>query len=79
MSKVSGSIHQRSDGHYEMPLPFKQETVALPDNKEVGLNRLSRLKRRLKTESKYRKDYLAFMSNLIECGHAERVSTKKLK
>lgn len=77
MSKVSKSIHQRSDGNYEMPRPFKQETVALPDNKEVAFNRLSRLKRRLKTESKYRKDYLDFMSNLIECGHAERVPTEE--
>ena len=77
MSKVSKSIHQRCDGHYEMPLPFKQESVALPDNKEVALNRLSRLKKKLKTDSKYRKDYLAFMSNLIECGHAERVPAEE--
>jgi len=48
-----------------MPLPFKQESVALPDNKEVALNHLSRLKKRLKTDSKYWKDYLAFMSYLI--------------
>ena len=77
MSKVSKSIHQRCDGHYEMPLPFKQESVALPNNKEVALNRLSRLKKKLKTDRKYRKDYLAFMSNLIECGHAERVPAEE--
>ena len=76
LSKVSKSIHQRCDGHYEMPLPFKQESVALPGNKQVALNRLSRL-RKLRTDSKYRKDYLAFMSNLIECGHAERVPAEK--
>lgn len=39
---------------------------------QVALNLLSKLKRRLKTNSKYRKDYLAFMSDLIEHGHAER-------
>ena len=61
-----------------MPLPLKEESVALPDNKEVALNRLSKLKRMLKTDSKYRKDYLAFMSNLIECGHAERVPTEEV-
>ena len=79
MSKVSKGIHQRYDGHYEMPLPFKQESVALPDNKEVALNRLSKLKGRLKTDSKYRKDYLAFMSNLIECGHAESVPAEEVE
>ena len=57
----------------EMPLPFKQESVTLPDNKEVALNHLSKLKRRLKTDSKYQKDYLGFMTNLIERGHAEKV------
>ena len=61
MSNVSMSIHQRCNGHYEMPLLFKRESVALPDNNEVHVahNRLSRLKRRLKTDSKYWKDYLA--------------------
>ena len=79
MSKVSKSIHQRCDGHYEMPLPFKQESVTLPNNEEVALNHLSRLKRRLKTDNKYQKDYLAFMSNLFECGHAERVPTEEVE
>ena len=76
MSKVSKSIHPRCDGHYEMPLPFKQESVALPDIKEVVLHRLSgKLKRRLKTDSKYL-GLPEFMSNLIQCGHSERVPTE---
>lgn len=73
MSKVSKGIHQRRDGHYEMPLPFKQEPITLPDNKGVALNRLIKLKRRLKTDSKYRNDYLSFMNDLIARGHAEKV------
>ena len=73
MSKVSEGIHQRPDGHYEMPLPLKQDLLTLPDNKEVALKRLSKLKKRLKTDSKYRQDYLAFMSDVISQGHAEKV------
>ena len=33
LSKVNEGIHQRCDGHYEMPLPFKQESIMLPNNK----------------------------------------------
>ena len=36
MAKVSEGINQRNDGHYEMPLPLKQEAVTLPDKKEVA-------------------------------------------
>ena len=68
MSKVSKGIHQRFDGHHEMPLPFKQESITLPENKEIALSRLSKLKRRLKTDSNYRKDYLSFMSDLFSRG-----------
>ena len=53
MSKDSEGIHQRPDGHYEMPLPLKQDLFTLPDNKEVALKRLSKLKKRLTTDSKY--------------------------
>ncbi|XP_068674508.1 uncharacterized protein [Montipora foliosa] len=77
MSKVSKGIHQRFDGHYEMPLPLKQESITLPDNKEIALIRLSKFKRRLKTDSKYRKDYLSFMSDLISRGYAEKVPAEE--
>lgn len=37
----------------------------LHNNKEVVLKRLKKLKGRLKSESKYKADYLAFMSDII--------------
>ena len=33
LSKVNEGIHQKCDGHYEMPLPFKQESIMLPNKK----------------------------------------------
>ena len=77
MAKVSEGINQRNDGHYEMPLPLKQEAVTLPDKKEVAPRRLRKLKGRLKTDSKYRKDYLAFMSDVIDRGYAEKVPAEE--
>ena len=77
MTKVSRGIHQRDDGHYEMPLPLKEDLVTLPNNKEVALNRLGKLKRRLIQDSRYRKDYLAFMKDIIERGYAEKVPAEE--
>ena len=78
LSKVNEGIHQRCDGHYEMPLPFKQESIMLPNKKEVALKRLNKLKGRLKSDSKYKADCLAFMSDIISRGHAEKVPVEKV-
>jgi len=66
----------RDDGHYEMPLPLKGELVTLPNNNELALNRLSKLKRRLMKDSRYRKDYVTYMKD-IGRGYAEKVPTEE--
>ena len=78
LSKVNEGIHQRCDGHYEMPLPFKQESIMLPNKKEVALKRLNKLKGRLKSHSNYEADYLAFMSDIISRCHAEKVPVEEV-
>ena len=78
LSKVNEGIHQRCDGHYEMPLPFKQESIMLPNKKEVALKRPNKLKGRLKSDSKYKADYLAFMNDIISRGHAEKVTVEEV-
>ena len=44
-------IHQTDDGHYEMPLPLKNNDAELPINKELALSRLMKLKQRLKSDA----------------------------
>ena len=78
LSKVNEGIHERCDGHYEMRLPFKQESIMLPNKKEVALKRLNKLKGTLKSDSKYKADYLAFMSDIISGGHAEKVPVEEV-
>ena len=41
---VQEGIHQRDDCHYEMPLPLKNNNVELPNNKELALSCLMKLK-----------------------------------
>ena len=73
MKKMRDGAHRREDSHHELPLPFKQDQVKLSNNKEVALSRLGKLKGRLKHDSHYQKDYLAFMVEIINRGYAEKV------
>ena len=73
LSKMEKSIKLKSDGHYEMPLPFKKERPNLPDNKICAIHRLRCLERRLRRNDQYYKDYKTFMDETIRRGDAERV------
>ena len=59
-------IHQRKDGHYEMPLPLRSLDVKLPNNRSQALRRLSQLKARFQKDPKYHRDYVKFMEEMIE-------------
>ena len=73
IQKVKEGIHRTEDGHYELPLPLKDEKMQLPNNRELALSRLKKLKGRLRREDMYRRDYQVFMIEIIEKGYAERV------
>ena len=77
MDKMKESIH-KNDGHYEMPLPFKQERPFLQNNKSVALQRLRHLRKKLEADGKYREHYFAFMKDIIAKGHAEKVPDSEL-
>ncbi|MCG8044768.1 MAG: hypothetical protein N0E48_03640, partial [Candidatus Thiodiazotropha endolucinida] len=62
------------DGHYELPLPFKNGSPSLPNNRSVALKRLKALTKRFSSDTKFRHDYYGFMQDLINNGHAERVT-----
>ena len=70
---VREGIHQSADGHFEMPLPLRNENLELPNSKGLALNRLMKLKRRLSSDDQFRKDYCSFMQDIISSGYAERV------
>lgn len=72
LSKVNEEIHQRCYGIYETPLPFKQESITLPNNKEDALNCVNKL------EKKAKADYLAFLSNTISGGNTKNFSDKEV-
>ena len=75
---VTTNIRRREDRHYEMPLPLNEQSFRLPDNKNLAVSRLMKLKQRLTRDGKYREHYQAFMHDMIEKGHAESVPSEEL-
>jgi hypothetical protein len=78
LSKVTSGIRQREDGHFEIPLPFREDQVMLPNNKEMVLKRVRNLKAKMQKDERYGMEYCKFMSKLITSGHAELVPKEEL-
>ena len=44
IKKVEEGSHRTDDRHYELPLPLKDERTMLPNNRELALSRIKKLK-----------------------------------
>ena len=71
ITKLKDGIHKVADGHYETPLPFRDSSPCLPNNKAPAFRRLQHLKKRLQRNPKYHSDYTDFMENMIQRGYGE--------
>ena len=78
LNTLESNIQRLSNGHYEIPLPLKEERLKLPSNRNLALSRLHRLNHRLKKDSKYRSHYETFMKDMIDKGQAEKVPDNEL-
>ena len=75
---VEEGIRYRDDMHDEIPLPFREGSVQLPNNRSQAVQRLHGLKKRLQGDRQYRADYVRFISEIIEKGYARKVSAEEL-
>ena len=74
---MTEGIHM-SDGHYEMPLPFRMDMPSLPNNRVQAVKRLAELKNRFHREPAYQSDYTMFMNEILESDYAELVPDTQL-
>ena len=74
MKIVEDGIGYCNNGHYEMPLPLKEQDPELPNNRELALRRLFQLKKRFLRNEQYKEDYVKFMNDMIVKGYAEQVN-----
>ena len=65
------------NGHFTLPLPFRDEFRSLPDNESQAIKRCQSIKRRMASDEKYRNDYCNFMESLLR-GRVKRETTRKV-
>ena len=71
-------IHKNQCGNWEMPLPFRSSNIAMPNNRSLAVNRLYSLLRTFKKKPQMKEDYLQFMGNVLNRGHAVPVAQEEL-
>ncbi|KAK3085303.1 hypothetical protein FSP39_001304 [Pinctada imbricata] len=76
LSIIEKGIH-KSEGHYEMPLPFRDEMPRVRNNEEMALGRLQHLKKRFLRDRHYHQQYIDFMNDLLNKGFAEEVPSEE--
>ena len=67
-----------SDGHYTLPIPFKNPALKPPDNQPMAEKRLSSLKRKLLKNYDLHRKYTEGMNDLLEKGYAVPVPKKDI-
>ena len=76
---MEGGVHKNESGNLEMPLPFRQKNVKMPNNRVQAVNRLYGLLRTLKKKPQMERDYFSFMEKILCKGHASPVPLDELK
>ncbi|XP_074645890.1 uncharacterized protein LOC141902149 [Tubulanus polymorphus] len=72
LKKVNPSI-QLKEGHYVIELPFRDDDIKLPANKDLALKRLKSLEQKLGGQPQFKADYDNFMATILKRGYAELV------
>ena len=76
---LTTNIHKNELGNWEMLLPFKTDTVTLPNNREQCLKRLLGIMRTFLRNRELWTHYIEFMENLFDRKHASPVPSEELK
>ena len=66
------------NGHYQLPLPFRNKDTVMPDNYAVAQQRTLNLLRKFKGDAGYAMEYKRFMTEVLEKGYAEKVPMEQL-
>ena len=69
---------EKVDGHYQLPLPFRNSDVMFPNNKPQVIQRTLWLKRKLKSNPKMLEHYKEFMEKLIVKDYARPTPVEEL-
>ena len=78
MEIMEKGIRKNKLGNWEMPLPFRSQNVSMPINRGYAMKRLTGLLRTFKRKPQMEKDYVEFMSKMLDKGHAVPVPNEEI-
>ncbi|XP_066988223.1 uncharacterized protein [Macrobrachium rosenbergii] len=61
------------DGHFEIPLPFRNQNLIVPNNKILAIKRALYQKKKMQKDPKYHSDYVNFIDKILQNDYAERI------
>ena len=67
---------QLRNGHYQIPLPFRDPCVNLPNNRYQARQRFSYLDKKFSKNSQFKEDYIRFMKDIIAKGYTRKSTTE---
>ena len=78
-TEITDDRRQLDDGRYEVPMPFKEETlVELECNIDLAEKRLQFLKRKMENNAEYRAHYIDFMKENEDLNFCEKVPQEEI-
>ena len=72
--EIMNSDVEKINGHFVVPLPFREKNASIPFNFHSAEKRLSSLKIRFERDHKFKDDYVSAISTLLEKGYARKVT-----
>ena len=75
--KIADEEHKLVNGHYQLPLPFKDDQD-LPNNRNQAVSRAMWQKKKMMKDEKYHKDYVVFMESYSAKDMLIRFQMKRL-
>lgn len=78
MDSVKDTV-KKVEGHYCIGLPLKDQSVKLPNNRELVMQRAESLKRKMLRNKDFHEEYKAFMFDLIDKKYAVPVPNEQLE
>ena len=67
------------DGHFTLPLPFKESTVQMPANRLQAEQRAKWQRKKMLANPTYHAEYTAFMENLLTQGYARELGQNEIR
>ena len=76
--EIASSSAFLKDGHYHLPLPFRDKAKVMPENYHTVKERTLHLMKKFKKNKMYAEEYTSFMEDILKKGYAEKVPPQQL-